>query len=353
VTAPVSKALIRSHGVGILGGGLATQAIHLPVLATLPEQFHVVRVMNPTLELAQRAAMRCRAAGTTSVDEVLDDPKIEVVAICSPHAAHAAQVIAACEAGKKLVMCEKPLAMNRTEGEAIAAAARKSGTVVIVGTQHAHDLAYRAAGKAWAETGDHAHFVQSAIYLPTNDIFIDQATDPLALKPPPVRQIPDRPDAEFDTLTFQRMMLGLAIHNIPLVRDFYPAAGKLTSARFLRPAGYSARATDGACIAEFLAVMHGDWPPRWTMRVIGAKHELRIAFPPSYVLAGSARVELVSGGETRVFERPVSGYEAMWRHISAILGGETPLIPLSTAIADLGFAIDLGDQARPLLASAT
>jgi len=54
----------------------------------------------------------------------------------------------------------------------------------------------------------------------------------------------------------------------------------------------------------------------------------------------------------RVFEQAASGYEAMWRHIYAILGGAAPLIPLSTAIADLGFALDLGEQAGPLIASA-
>lgn len=339
----------RSYAVGFIGAGGATQAIYLPVLATLPGRFHVRTVMSPTLDLAERVAMRCSAAATTSWQQVVEDDRIDVVAICSPHAAHSEQAIAACAAGRKLVMCEKPVAVSQAEAEAIAVASRRSGTRLIVGTQHAYDPAFAVARQAWREAGESAHFVRSSIHLPANDVFVDQAADLVRLKPPPANDVPQGPDAAFDVRMFQRMMLGLAIHNIPLLRAFYPAAGTLTSARFLRPAGYQARATDGRTVAELQAVMHGDWPPQWTMRVIGAAHELRIAFPPSYVLAGSARVELVGRGQTRVFEQALSGYQALWMHVCDVLEGAAPMIGLDDAIADLGFAIDLGRQAEPLI----
>jgi predicted dehydrogenase len=35
-----------------------------------------------------------------------------VVPICSPHRFHAPQVTAACRAGKRAVLCEKPFAMS-------------------------------------------------------------------------------------------------------------------------------------------------------------------------------------------------------------------------------------------------
>ena len=46
----------RSLGVGFLGAGLVTQAIHLPALAGVPERFHVVGVMDVDAVVADRVA---------------------------------------------------------------------------------------------------------------------------------------------------------------------------------------------------------------------------------------------------------------------------------------------------------
>jgi len=97
-------------------------------------------------------------------------------------------------------------------------------------------------------------------------------------------------------------------------------------------------------VAEFLAMMPGQWRPHWTLRAIGQKHELRAHFPPSYVLAGSARAELVGETEGRSIQSPRSGYEAMWEHIAALVGQEVgPILPLDAILADLDFALDLAD----------
>jgi predicted dehydrogenase len=82
-------------GVGILGAGPVTQAIHLPTLARLRDVFSVVRVMDVDADVAESVAARVGAAWTTSVEELLADPAVEIVAICSPHQFHAEQVIAA------------------------------------------------------------------------------------------------------------------------------------------------------------------------------------------------------------------------------------------------------------------
>src|SRR3954452_11122799 len=92
-------------GVGIIGAGPVTQAIHLPTLARLRNDFSVVRIMDVDPAVAESVAARADAAWTTRVDEVLADPAVEIVAICSPHRFHAEQVIAACRAGKRAVLC--------------------------------------------------------------------------------------------------------------------------------------------------------------------------------------------------------------------------------------------------------
>ena len=76
-------------GVGFIGAGPVTQAIHLPTLATLAERLRVVHVMDVDKDVAAAVADRVDARATTDVQAVLDDPAVEVVCICSPHQFHA------------------------------------------------------------------------------------------------------------------------------------------------------------------------------------------------------------------------------------------------------------------------
>ena len=50
----------------------------------------------------------------TSLDEVLKDPAIHGVVLCTPHTQHTEQIIAVANAGKH-VFCEKPLSMTRAD----------------------------------------------------------------------------------------------------------------------------------------------------------------------------------------------------------------------------------------------
>jgi predicted dehydrogenase len=168
--------VIKPIGVGFLGAGPATQAIHIPALATLGDRFHIVKVMDIDASLAHTVAKRTGATPTTSLEDVLTDTSVDVVAVTSPNAFHANQVIAACTAGKRAILCEKPLAVTAGEARRIAAASATSGTPVVVGTMHAFDPAVVAALDAWAELGEPASFVHSSIYLPRNRSFASAAT---------------------------------------------------------------------------------------------------------------------------------------------------------------------------------
>jgi myo-inositol 2-dehydrogenase/D-chiro-inositol 1-dehydrogenase len=341
----------KLSGVGFLGAGLATQAIHIPILATLPDRFKVVRVMSPNPHVAAEIARRCDAKGSIREQDILDDPAVEIVAICSPDAVHARQVIAACNAGKKLIFCEKPLAVTRAEAEEIGRTARATGTPIVVGAMHAYDPAYRAAQAAWTQAQEQADFVQATVFLPSNDVFINQATDPLRSS-----QM-QRAGAPEDDLAFRRRfmrgaILGLAIHDIPLLRDFYPSVGTVVSSRFLRPFGYSISMESSHAQVELLALLPGTWPADWRLRVMGRRHELIARFPPSYVLAGSAHVAISRAQETTVFEGPINGCQAMWSHIGDVAQGKSPpLIGLEKLLDDLGFAMDIVDSCDKLLGS--
>lgn len=338
-------------GIGFLGGGPVTQAIHLPAIATLGDHFRTVRVMDVNPVVAHEVADRYGAIGSIDAAPIYEDPAIEVVAICSPNAFHAEQVIASCRAGKKAVLCEKPLAVSKDEAVAIREAAQASGTAIFVGTMHAYDPAYIEARKAWRQAGDVPVQVRSAIFLPTNDVYTDQATQ---LVPVPA---PQRPSGPPDLATKQAMMrgamLGLAIHDIPLVRDFHPDMGLLKSASFLPPFGYSLVSEAGGSTAELTGLMPGNWPPKWTFEVVGQKYRLYADMPPSYVMAGSARIELSGPAGTQVFQSGTNGYQKLWQAVGdTVRDGAPPPIPLETAIDDLAFALDLATGIDHLLEKA-
>jgi predicted dehydrogenase len=337
-------------GVGFLGAGPVTQAIHVPVLATMPDRFRVVSVMDVDAEIAAKVADRCGAKAVTTAEATIEDPAVDILAICSPNNFHADQVIAGCEAGMRAILCEKPLAVSTEEAQRIRNAVQRYGTPVMVGTMHAYDPAYRAAKTAWIETGNTARFVQSAIYLPGNDVFINQATDQRNVLP--VRR--DRGDAvAFSAHLFQAAILGLAIHNVPLVRNYYPHVGVVRSARHVKPFGYSVLLANGDQSASLQALMPGAWPPKWRFKVIGDRAQLGIEFPPSYVLSGSARATLLVGDIARTFSFRESGYENQWRHLHDVVAKQEDLIiPFDVALNDIEFALSLARSGSEIIGSA-
>src|SRR4051812_2465244 len=98
------------HGVGVIGSGPGVAALHLPTIARLPADFRVVHVSDAGSGRAEALAARTGARSSRGIEELLADPAVEVVAICSPPAEHAAHILASVAAGKAAILCEKPIA---------------------------------------------------------------------------------------------------------------------------------------------------------------------------------------------------------------------------------------------------
>jgi len=83
--------------------------------------------------------------------ELIDDPEIDIVDVCTPNRLHTPLVIAALEAGKH-VLCEKPLAATPEEIEQMIAARDKSGKMLMT-AQHFRFSGESEALKAEIEEG--------------------------------------------------------------------------------------------------------------------------------------------------------------------------------------------------------
>ncbi|MEU6720496.1 MFS transporter [Nonomuraea sp. NPDC046802] len=108
-----------------------------------PDTGHLHWAGADPAELITHYGDRAGAAHGTSVEELLADPAVEIVAVCSPHAFHAEQAEAACLAGKKAVLVEKPPATTLDDARRIAKASKDTGGPIVVGAVHTYDPAFK------------------------------------------------------------------------------------------------------------------------------------------------------------------------------------------------------------------
>ncbi len=139
LTAAAQKVVFRplpeggnaAPGLGVLGSGNYATALFLPNVVAVggPERVAIASASGLT---ATHAAKRFGFAyAASSEQELLDDPRVTLLAVLTRHNSHARQVLAGLERGK-VVFCEKPLALNDQELDAVAAALEKPGAPLLM-----------------------------------------------------------------------------------------------------------------------------------------------------------------------------------------------------------------------------
>ena len=114
---PVRTAIL---GTGFMG------RVHLEAVRRV-ESVEAAAIAGRNVEAArQLGAGFSISAITTDYREILRDPEIDAVHICTPNAQHFPMAKDAIEAGKH-VLCEKPLATSVEEGEELVSLAAKKG----------------------------------------------------------------------------------------------------------------------------------------------------------------------------------------------------------------------------------
>jgi len=145
---------VASLGIGIIGCGKATQALHLPSLMQLPGEFRIAAVCDASAHIARGVAERWAVAHwTTEVSQLLSRPDVDAVLVSNPNRFHVATAIAALRSGKH-VLIEKPAAMSIPELDELIAAQRACGRIVQVGYMRRFAPGYRAALGKMEAIGD-------------------------------------------------------------------------------------------------------------------------------------------------------------------------------------------------------
>jgi predicted dehydrogenase len=157
-------------GVGFLGYGWISRAhVHalhaLNHVAPLGKEIRLVSIAGRRPEPLEAAA---RELGferwTTNVEELLDDPEIDVVANLNAVQGHAEPTIAALSR-RKAVLCEKPLGANAAEALSMLEAAEAAGTTTATGFNYRYVPAVALAKELLdaGRLGDLRHY--RALYL--------------------------------------------------------------------------------------------------------------------------------------------------------------------------------------------
>ena len=128
--------------MGVVGGGLVAQAMHLHYLATGRDRFRIGGLAEPSKTVREALGERYGIAGLhPDYGSLIEAGGLDAVVVCSPAGTHAEIVLAALDAGLH-VFVEKPMCITLADADAIIAARDRTGLVVQVGTMKRFDPAY-------------------------------------------------------------------------------------------------------------------------------------------------------------------------------------------------------------------
>jgi len=116
-------------GIAIVGTGMIA-AVHRRAALLAGADVRGVAASSP--QRAQEVAQAWNVPRAyRDIEEVVADPQVQVVHVCTPNHLHRAMAQAALEAGKHVV-CEKPLATTLADAQALAGLAASTGLIATV-----------------------------------------------------------------------------------------------------------------------------------------------------------------------------------------------------------------------------
>ena len=214
----------RKLRIGVAGLGRGFM-IMLPTLRAHP-RVEVVAAADPRPEAQRQFERDFGGHAHASVEALCADPRVEAVYLASPHELHAAHTRIAAGAGKH-VLVEKPMAVTLADCDAMIAAARAAGVVLIVGHSHSFDAPILRA-RALVDSGEFGR-----VRMITSMYYTD------------FMYRPRRPE-ELDTTRGGGVVFSQAAHQVDVARML---GGEVRSVRAVTGSWDPARPTEGAYTA--------------------------------------------------------------------------------------------------------
>src|SRR5262252_2412072 len=112
------------YGFGIIGCGMIAR-FHAKAIADV-KGAKLVACFDSIPAAVEKFAAEAGCRGYTNLDDMLADPKVQIVTIATPSGAHMEPAVAAAKAGKHVIV-EKPLEITLKRCDQMIAAAEKAG----------------------------------------------------------------------------------------------------------------------------------------------------------------------------------------------------------------------------------
>jgi predicted dehydrogenase len=346
--------------VGVVGGGLIAQAVHLPNLARDPERFELTAVADPSAGVRDVLGRTYAPARTYAHwQEMLDQTSLDALVVCSPHATHADVVLSALDLGLH-VFVEKPLCITVEDAEAIAEHAERAGRVVQVGYMKRFHPAFDALVAGLRTSGGELRLVDVVTFDPwmAREPYVPWTRMAHADDVPPgvlsAAQESERAqveraigeDSDEAIRAFSYTFLACLVHDVNLVANALEAVGATGPPR---PLSSHAWANGEAASATLELAGGGLWHCTWLLLraqerfreqvgfyLVDGVHELE--FPVPYDVAAPVR-HRISGAESKIVADP---YVVELEHFyDCIAAGEPCLTPPRQAARDLAILRDL------------
>jgi len=125
--------------VGVIGCGMVANIGHLPAYQNSPLA-EVVAVADPLKAHLKKVQNKFNIPKCyEDSKDLIDDPNIDAISICSPHWLHTEQAIRAAENGKH-ILCEKPIGLSLEEIDEMIKVVEKNDVIFQTATQKRFDL---------------------------------------------------------------------------------------------------------------------------------------------------------------------------------------------------------------------
>jgi len=305
--------------IGVLGAARITPAAIVKPARTSPDaEVDAVAARDRTRADAFAAKHGIRRVFDSYAD-LLADPEIDAIYNPLPNGLHAEWTIAALEAGKH-VLCEKPFTNNAAEAEQVAAAADRTGLVVMEAFHYRyHPLAQRM--RALVEDGELGtlEHVEASLCFPLpkfSDIRYQYDLGGGATM-----------DVGSYTVHLTRL-LGLEEPTVTTATAKLrtPDVDRAMTAELAFPSGHTGRIT---------CSMWSAWVLQTSARVVGDRGEMKVFNPTGPHLWHRMRVKVDGKTRTEKFpRRPTYEYQ-LEAFCAAVLRGESTLTPPADSIANM------------------
>jgi predicted dehydrogenase len=122
---------MNTHGIAIIGTGNNARAHVKAVLSNQKARLVAMCTNDPEQGKTLAADNGVQSEIYTNLDQMLSNPEIEIVLVCTPNNLHASQATVAAQAGKNILI-EKPVALNLAELRTLQTAVEQSGVKTMV-----------------------------------------------------------------------------------------------------------------------------------------------------------------------------------------------------------------------------